>query len=144
VSIVAFNKAGGQADVGEAIESFKSEIEATVNELRKVGAETIAQMETKLQLVEAKAHLLAAKMYIALDKNYGKAAEELNKAADNFEKARTRASEATRKRITRLKSGITEAQKYVGDKSAQAIDKVTNLLKEAGEAVDSLDKESLK
>ena len=138
VSIMAFNKAGGQADVREAIESFKSEIETTVNDLRKLGGKNVAEIETKLQLMEAKAHLLVAKMYIALDNNYDKAAEELNKAADNFEKARTGASEATRERITRLKSGITEAQKYAGDKSAQTIDKVRKLLKETEEAVDSL------
>ena len=109
VSIAAFNKAGGQADVREDIESFKLEIESTVTDLSKIRAEIAPQMEAKLQMVEAKGHLLAAKMYITLDNNYNKAAEELSKAANNLEKARTKASEVTREKIMELKAGITEA-----------------------------------
>jgi ribosome-associated translation inhibitor RaiA len=151
VGIAAFNKAGGQADIRQAIESFKSEIKTTVTDLREVrgevgakGAENIAEIKTKLELVEAKAHLLAAKMYIALDNNYDKAASELEKAADNFENARAGASQVTKEKIKGLKSGVTEAKQYVGDKSAQAIDKLTELLKKTEEAVDSLGEETSK
>ena len=144
VSIAAFNRTDRRADIREAIGSFTAEIKTTVNGLRELRVENVAQMKTKLELMQAKAYMLTAKMYIVLDNNYDKAAQELQKAADNLDEARVGASKATTEKITRLKSGITEAQKYVGDKSAQAIDKLAKLLKGTEEAVDSLGEESSK
>ena len=134
VSIMAISRVGGR----ESIEFFKSEIETIINDLREVKTEVAAQAGNKLKLVEAKTHLLVAKMYITLDNNYDKASEELKKASDSFEKARTGASEATKEEIGRLKSGITEAQKLVGDKSDEVVDKLTELMKETKKKIDSL------
>lgn len=136
VSIAALNKAGGRPDVQRSIESFKSEIEPTITELKEIGdkiattgTKGTAQMKTRLELAEAKVHLAIAKMNIALENNYNKAGEELKKAAANFKKARSEASKEIKGKITKLETKLVKVQQDVKNKSSQAADKLTDLIK---------------
>lgn len=65
VRILAFQRAGELAEVRNAVESFKSGVSATVDDLKEIrsqigekGTQNVAELKTKLQLVEANGYIL--------------------------------------------------------------------------------------